>query len=161
MFHTPPPKTQPLQDWAPPPNFNPSKAFPLMHSIVAEVKDVDMAEVSPPKPDDRESERGRIVATGGMRRVFRSRQKARDAHGSVIRRLGGAGSGTDSEDDEGRVPTPPIQNSTHYTLNMSTAPASSNMPYILLGYVIHQNWLFSYRNDHDAPDISSSFSICA
>lgn len=97
---------------------------------------MDMVEVSPPKAEVKEIEGGRAVALGGMRRVFKSRQKARGSRGLGMRRKDDVESGSENEDEDS-VSAPPAQNtSNHYTLNMSAAPTiPSNMPYILLGCV--------------------------
>lgn len=148
LFQQPVPQSPHMPAWVPPPHFSPAKAFPQ-----PDIKDVDMAELSPPKAsqslpvkeEKKEVESGdgdgdRTVALGAMRRVFRSRQKARDR--SRLRR-GRSKSGElddsdedEDSDDEGRV-TPLTQNtSNHYTLNMpGPAPPQSDLPYVLLGYL--------------------------
>ncbi|EED84750.1 predicted protein [Postia placenta Mad-698-R] len=148
LFQQPVPQSPHTPAWVPPPHFSPAKAFPQ-----PDIKDVDMAELSPPKASQslpvkevkKEVESGdgdgdRTVALGAMRRVFRSRQKARDR--SRLRRgRSRSGEVDDSDededsDDEGRV-TPLTQNtSNHYTLNMpGPAPPQSDLPYVLLGYL--------------------------
>jgi hypothetical protein len=132
LFHTPPPRTQQVPDWAPPPHFSPAKAFP----ILPEPNDVHMADVSPPKPSETKSGEGqRTVALGAMRRVFKSRQRARDH--KLVRNLDAPASGSESSDnDDGDVPPMTHSTSHHYTLNMaaSTIPQSET-PYVLLGCV--------------------------
>lgn len=105
-----------------------------------------MSELSPPKrgaspaKDVSATEGERAVALGAVRRVYRSRQRARER--SQLRRGRSRGSydgGSDSSDDsdeEGRT-TPMTQNlSNHYTLNLpGPAAPSSDLPYILLGYL--------------------------
>jgi hypothetical protein len=145
IFHSPTPKTPRIHDWTPPPNFSPSKAFPSVLPFQPETNDVDMVEISPPKAEVKEGEGGRAVAFGGMRRVFRARQKARGSQNAVTpSREGREGDTSESEsgDEEGNMLSRPTQNlSHHYTLNMSTAPTShSDMPYILLGYATCQIW---------------------
>ncbi|KAI0089858.1 Di-sulfide bridge nucleocytoplasmic transport domain-containing protein [Irpex rosettiformis] len=113
-----------------------------------ELKDIDMAEASPPQPhtkehdenekEDAESGR-RKIATGGMVRVFRSRQKqrARNCLATTKMQVGGEASEPESEEEEeGRV-TPITQNtSNHYTLNLpGPAAPQSDTPYVLLGYL--------------------------
>jgi hypothetical protein len=86
--------------------------------------------------EEGEKENGRAVATGGLRRVYKLRQKARVQ--SCSRRNDEDLEHTsedDSEDD--RITRPLTQNtSNHYTLNMPSAPAPpSDAPYVLLGYL--------------------------
>lgn len=120
-----------------------------------ELKDIDMAEASPPQPhaeqnenDDTHTESGggRRIATGGMVRVFRSRQKQKERERSrlAITRTRAqvededenedSGIESDDEDRNGRV-TPITQNtSNHYTLNLPGPIApQSETPYVLLG----------------------------
>jgi hypothetical protein len=97
-----------------------------------------MAEVSPPKADEKEGDGGRVVALGGLRRVFNSRRKARGQTQTSRSRDGRdeADSGSENDVEDDVVFSPPINTSNHYTLNMSNAPAAhSDMPYILLGCV--------------------------
>lgn len=143
---TPVPHTQ-LPSWTPPPSFSPEKAFPSQ----VDIKDIDMADLSPFKNDqsaseqvkhEKDADNGRPVATGGMRRVYNQRRK-RQENRLVVARNRRAGdedevasrSGSESE-EEGTV-TPLAQNtSNHYTLNMpAPAPPQSDLPYILLGYL--------------------------
>ena len=144
---TPVPRTQ-TPSWIPPPLFSPEKAFPSQ----ADIKDIDMADLSPLKDGEHASEQtkhadnGRPVATGGMRRVYNQRRRRQENRlvAARNRRTGDEDevalqSGSESE-DEGTV-TPLTQNtSNHYTLNMP-APAAppapqSDLPYIWLGYFI-------------------------
>jgi len=140
------PHTQP-PSWVPPPLFSPEKAFPSQ----ADVKDIDMADLSPRRNGESTSEQikhekdadnGRPVVTGGMRRVYNQRRKREENRLAVARNRTagdedevGSRSGSESE-DEGTV-TPLTQNtSNHYTLNMpALAPPQSDLPYILLGYL--------------------------
>lgn len=129
IFQSHPPQTNPPYPWAPPPNFSPQKAFSQ-----PELRDVDMSDLSPPKTEEIEKENGRAVATGGLRRVYKLRQKARAE--SRSRRNDEDPEQTsedDSEDD--KIARPLTQNtSNHYTLNMPSAPAPrSDIPYVLLG----------------------------
>ncbi|KAK0506440.1 Di-sulfide bridge nucleocytoplasmic transport domain-containing protein [Armillaria luteobubalina] len=136
IFQTPsrqPPQPYP---WAPPPNFSPSKAFPQPVTS-EEVRDVDMSEVSPPKPEEPKSERGRPIATGGLRRVFRARQKVNGRQLSKTDGHDEEDDDLDSDEENDRDVTPINQNtSNHYTLNLPSPPApQSDTPYILLGYL--------------------------
>ncbi len=140
LFQTP--SRQPSQPypWVPPPNFSPSKAFP-QPSPSEELRDVDMSEVSPPKPEDSPN-RGRLIATGALRRVYRARQQAGSS--SKLSRSYSREDRDDEQDvfddsdpeDDHRAATPVAHNtSNHYTLNMpSPPPPQSDTPYILLGY---------------------------
>ena len=136
---TPVPHTQP-PSWVPPPSFSPEKAFPLQ----PDVKDIDMADLSPLRNGECTSEQskdannGRRVATGGLRRVYNQRRKRQENRLAVAsnRRAGDeddVASGSESE-GEGTV-TPLTQNtSNHYTLNMPAPAPQSDLPYVLLGY---------------------------
>lgn len=135
LFHTPSLRTPHVPDWTPPPNFSAAKAFPSQQ----EPNDVCMADISPPKPGKTPAEVPRVVALGGMRRVFKSRLKARGSPLPVIRSREGRdeiGSGSESDEDDSHL-TPLTQNtSNHYTLNIPTPPApQSDTPYVLLGCV--------------------------
>lgn len=78
-------------------------------------------DMSPPKQEDLSSpEEKRIVATGALRRVYKSREKAR--------RLAVRSHSEDEESDGGERSI--TQN--HYTLNLPSIP-KSDTPYILLG----------------------------
>ncbi|TFY53504.1 hypothetical protein EVG20_g10082 [Dentipellis fragilis] len=144
LFNTPPPHTPHAPAWAPPAQHSPTKPY-------AELADIDMAELSPPKPEEKEKEKekesegGRSVAVGAMRRVFKSRQGARErlALKSTRRRADGededASSGSENESDDGRSSPRKsrVQNlSHHYTLNVpSPAAPHTDTPYVLLGYL--------------------------
>ncbi|KAJ7293914.1 Di-sulfide bridge nucleocytoplasmic transport domain-containing protein [Mycena rebaudengoi] len=136
IFRTPErPPAQPYH-WAPPPNFSPSKAFPS--HAAPELRDVDMREPSPPKPEEAvvAASGSRKIATGGMQRIHKSRMK--QGHMSTIsERDRDIHDGSDSEDDADGLMTPTTQNtSNHYTLNMPSPPApQSDLPYILSGYL--------------------------
>lgn len=131
IFERRPPQTNPPPPWAPPPNFSPQKVFPQPQPA-QELRDVDMSELSPPKPDESEKENGRAVATGAMRRVFNSRRKAR----AKMRDHADGSNDEDSEDDRDNARPLSQTTSTHYTLNMPSASASpSDTPYVLLGYL--------------------------
>ncbi|GBE78697.1 Nucleus export protein [Sparassis crispa] len=139
LFQEPPPHSAYKPAWVPPTDFSPQKAFPQ-----PELKDVDMSELSPLQPTaplaEKDSEGERAVALGAVRRVYRSRQRARER--SMLRKGRSrevhedeSESGDESDDEDRRIP--PAQNmSNHYTLNMSGSAASrSDLPYVLLGYL--------------------------
>jgi len=137
IFQSPPPKSSPnVHAWAPPANFSPEKAFPQ-----EEIKDVDMAEPSPPKPQEAGNDGRRTMALGAVRRVYKSRQtKARSrtpAH--AVEENSGESSGSDDGSDDGRFKSrqPHVRKlSHHFTLNMpSPAPLKTDTPYVLLGYL--------------------------
>lgn len=133
IFQAPVPQTPAVHPWAPPVNFTPQKAFPAQ-----ELRDVDMSELSPPKPEASEKESGRIVATGALRRVFNSRQKARTKvqHAVSLRDDPGYGSEEESDGDADHVGPVTQTTSNHYTLNMPSAPTpQSDTPQVLLGYL--------------------------
>lgn len=94
-----------------------------------------MSELSPQQSEETGTEGGRNVATGALRRVFKSRERERGKNRLAVARRTEDGSGTDSEDDGLLIPH--TQNtSNHYTLNLPSAPApQSDTPYILLGSV--------------------------
>ncbi|KAL4065783.1 Di-sulfide bridge nucleocytoplasmic transport domain-containing protein [Scleroderma yunnanense] len=134
IFQSTLPQTNPSPPWAPPPSFSPHKAFP-QPSPAQELHDVDMSELSPPKPEDNEKENHRVVAIGGMRRVFNSRRRAR-AKPSPKRGDAEGVSEDDSEDDRDHVGPLTQNTSNHYTLNIpATLSTSSDTPYVLLGYL--------------------------
>ena len=143
------PQTPHNHAWAPPPHFSPSKAFPLPE----EIKDVDMTETSPFRNGEesaglltdniKDKDSIRPVATGGLRRVFKQRNKRHDSSLTVQRhRLpeeSDAFSASESDSDDEK-PVGPVNQRTshHYTLNMpAPAPAPSELPYILLGQVFY------------------------
>jgi hypothetical protein len=134
IFQTPPPQTPYVHPWAPPPGFSPTKSF-FQPPSQEEIKDVDMNELSPPKPTEKEAEGGRAMALGAMRRVFKSRNKARENKLSFMRQDEGD-AGQESEDEDSSI-APLTQNtSNHYTLNIPSPPVpQSDLPYILLGYL--------------------------
>lgn len=93
-----------------------------------------MSDLSPPKMEESEKENGRAVATGGLRRVYKLRQKTRAE--SRSRRDNEDPEQTSEDDSEDDGITRPLTHNTsnHYTLNMPSAPAApSNTPYVLLG----------------------------
>lgn len=134
IFQSPPPQTPEQHPWAPPSNFSASKAFP--QPVFQELRDVDMAESSPPGPIEHDTnDTPRAVATGALSRVFKSRQKARDKSRRSTAKDVGDDDGEDSDDSDDD-PTRPLTQTTsnHYTLNVP-APLlpQSDLPYILLG----------------------------
>jgi hypothetical protein len=97
---------------------------------------VDMSELSPPKSEASEKENGRIVATGALRRVFNSRQKARTKSQHVVSLRDDLGYGSDEEIDSDTEHVGPVTQNTsnHYTLNMPANPApGADTPQVLLG----------------------------
>ncbi|KAH9487169.1 Nucleus export protein BRL1 [Psilocybe cubensis] len=144
LFHpTPGPQTPHSHPWVPPPQFSPTKAFPA-----TEIKDIDMTEASPLKGDDAkgnelvvkekegDKDRGRPVAAGGLRRVFKQRTRRLNGRRQRREEDEGPSSSADESDEDGNV-VPHTQNtSNHYTLNMPAPPAPpSDTPYVLLGYL--------------------------
>jgi hypothetical protein len=134
IFQSPPPKSPYVHAWAPPTDFSPEKAFPQ-----EEIRDVDMAETSPPKPQETGVDARRTMALGAVRRVFKSRQKARRmAFEHHVEDDGGESSsasddGSDEEHFKARQ-THVGNLSHHYTLNMpSPTPQRADTPYVLLG----------------------------
>lgn len=157
IFNTPPPQSPHHPAWVPPHGSSPIKAprFPE-----PELRDVDMSEPSPPPlraaapvnhtAEEREGEgevheeerEERSIAVGALRRVFKSRQKARERSRLVPR---GRSRGRVSDDDASEVDEDddddafgPMMHSTsnHYTLNVpAPAPPKSDTPYVLLGCV--------------------------
>ena len=134
IFQSPPPKSPYVHAWAPPADFSPEKAFPQ-----EDIRDVDMAEPSPPKPHETGVDGRRTMALGAVRRVFKSRQKARGrALGNTIEGDGGepsSASDDGSDEEHFRALQPHVRKlSHHYTLNMpSLAPLKADTPYVLLG----------------------------
>ncbi|KAL0577395.1 hypothetical protein V5O48_004590 [Marasmius crinis-equi] len=125
--------------WSPASNFSSTRAFPT--PVTNDVRDVDMSEASPPKPEDPSPDKPesnlRAVATGALRRVYNARQKAEKSRKVIPKHRGSEGDmegEEDSEDDSGGRAVHSTSN--HYTLNMpSPAPPQSDTPYILLGYL--------------------------
>ncbi|KAI0271585.1 Di-sulfide bridge nucleocytoplasmic transport domain-containing protein [Gloeopeniophorella convolvens] len=134
LFASPQPKSPQTHAWAPPPSFLPEKAFPQ-----EELRDVDMAEPSPPRPQDGGDGR-RAMALGAVRRVYNSRQKTRGkalTHAVEDNSEESSASDDGSEDDRPQTRRSRVQKlSHHYTLNMpSPAAPKTDTPYILLGYL--------------------------
>jgi hypothetical protein len=133
IFQSPPPKSPYVHAWAPPQNFSPEKAFPQ-----EEIKDVDMAEPSPPKAQDAGTDGRRTMALGAVRRVFKSRQKARSrAHPHAFEENSGESSASDggSDDEHFKSGLSHVRKlSHHYTLNMPPpAPLNADTPSLLTG----------------------------
>jgi hypothetical protein len=146
MLNVPPPATPHRDAWAPP-----AQAY-------AEIRDVDMAEASPPAArsqppapptstattsndvhgeqdgeEEIETKGERRVALSGLRRVYRSRQRMRERTRKTVR-AADADSGLESEEEDEASVVPSMSN--HYTLNVGGAPPSApDTPYVLLGYV--------------------------
>jgi hypothetical protein len=133
IFQSPPPKSPYVHAWSPPENFSPEKAFPQ-----EEIRDVDMAEPSPPKLQETRADGRRAMALGAVRRVFRSRQKVRSrvhAHGNEEDSETSLASDDGSDDERLSSLRPRVGKlSHHYTLNMPSPPQpKADTPYILLG----------------------------
>lgn len=103
-----------------------------------------MAEASPPPRTTDEADddnyvvgKPRVIATGGLKRVYSARQKLREkSRFSLVQaKVDSEHSDAESDEDDDRVVTPITQNtSNHYTLNMpGPAVPRSETPYILLG----------------------------
>lgn len=95
-----------------------------------------MSEVSPDKPGEPKPDNGggRTMASGALRRIFKSRQKTRDIR---VARKPRQEEGddedvfiSDSEEDQRAVA---MKTSNHYTLNMASPSSQSDLPYILSG----------------------------
>jgi hypothetical protein len=133
IFQSPPPKSPHVHAWAPPANFSPDKAFPQ-----EDIRDVDMEEPSPPKPQETGTDGRRTMALGGVRRVFKSREKARSralAHAVEENSEESSESDVESGDERFKPRQPHVRKlSHHYTVNMSSsAPLKTDTPYVLLG----------------------------
>lgn len=152
LFPAPGPHTHVPSRWHPPPS---------PHIRNPEIVDVDMSEVSPniPKTQQQPQEdspskpekESRVVALGGIRKVFRSRngkaaskQYNVDASDADEESLNSEVEGERS-DHEGRViqSTQPTTTNNHYTLNLaSSAPTTKpDFPYTLSGSVLRSNLL--------------------
>ena len=97
-----------------------------------------MAEPSPPKPQEPGVDGRRTMALGAVRRVFKSRQKARGRPlGHTVEEDEGESSVSDDGSDEEhfKARQPHVRKlSHHYTLNMpSPVPLKADTPYVLLG----------------------------
>lgn len=129
-MNIPAPQTPQRDAWVPP------------TSSYVEIKDVDMAEVSPPqKPtppaesDEEERNGKRVIALSGLKRVYKSRKKQRERSRLAMERAKVEDVGDSGDESEDGVASPVTQNtSNHYTLNLP-GPASpqSDTPYVLLG----------------------------
>jgi len=140
LFNAAPPQTPHTPAWEPP------QHSPFKTPAQPEIHDIDMNEATPSKPEENDKEnvaeqkeesleQKRPIATGALRRVFRSRRRTRGRS----RRLDDnedSGLGSESEDDEDeQVALRPQKTSNHYTLNLPAhAPPQSETPYLLLGY---------------------------
>jgi len=98
-----------------------------------------MAESSPPKPQETGVDGRRTMALGAVRRVFKSRQKARGRTlGHAVEDDGGESSSASDDGSDGehfKARQPHVRKlSHHYTLNMpSPVPLKTDTPYVLLG----------------------------
>lgn len=149
LFPAPGPRTPVPPQWQPPPP----------HVRNPEIVDVDMSEVSPniPKAQQQPQEdspsklekESRVLALGGIRRVFRSRLGKAASKQYNIDADDADEESVNSEveeeknDHEGRVMrlTQPATTNNHYTLNLaSSAPtAKPDLPYTLSGSVLWSN----------------------
>lgn len=133
LFETPRQQSPSPSPWHPPSNFSPSKIF-----AGDEIKDVDMADASPPNVERPKTDRP--IATGGLRRVYNARHKAGPSGLSVVRTRTSNEDDWDSEESDEDAPVSrsrkAVATSNHYTLNLP-GPQSpqSDTPYILLGFV--------------------------
>jgi hypothetical protein len=127
-----------------------------------------MSDLSPPISEENDAESGRSVATGALRRVFKSREKARNRNRLGSRLSSEEDSGSES-DGQGHRVTPHTRNtSNHYTLNLPSASAHSDTPYILLGYafsqifcnVIHILFPVTSSSSSTCPWSSSFYTLC-
>lgn len=120
--------------WAPPSTVSSATMFPS--PSIDEPKDIDMSEASPPKPEEPKElkpDNDRAVATGALRRVYRARHKTPRGRRTVQARNRGSETDDDDEATDEELDLMNQNTSNHYTLNMSSAPSRSDMPYILLG----------------------------
>ncbi|KAF7800321.1 hypothetical protein EIP86_011571 [Pleurotus ostreatoroseus] len=146
MLNIPSPQTPVPTHWVPPPGPVMARLFPQ-----PEVHDVDMAEPSPPRPppseralekemDEDEGEK-RLIATGGLRRVFKARQKKMKSE-----RYGRSRVETEDEEEadlESDELRAHVTKATNYTLNVAHGSGlHADKPYILLGY-LQVFWQFS------------------
>jgi hypothetical protein len=137
IFQSPVPQTPHPPAWVPPPfQASPTKSY----QPLAEVDDVDMSELSPPKPETSEEDLSRAVSLGGMRRVFRSRHERAKSKSRARVEDDYSDEGETESDTDHRVTRSksvgPQTMSNHYTLNLPSPPApKSELPYILSGSV--------------------------
>ncbi|KAK7468461.1 hypothetical protein VKT23_002972 [Stygiomarasmius scandens] len=144
MFSTPARSQSQPPAWVPPSNSSHVTSFPRPSSQPPELDDVEMPDASPPKqpeeptsPETPRSER-RVVATGGLRRVFQKRQKTRGSRLALVRNCEPESENEDDYDqsDDEQLQSITQRTSNHYTLNMpSHTPSRSDTPYVLLGYL--------------------------
>jgi hypothetical protein len=104
-----------------------------------EIRDVDMVEPSPPKPQETGLDGHRTMALGAVRRVFKSQQKARGrVPGHTVEDDGGEYSSANNDginEEHSKALQPHVCKLSHcYTLNMpSRVPLKADTPYVLLG----------------------------
>ncbi|EIN13251.1 hypothetical protein PUNSTDRAFT_117117 [Punctularia strigosozonata HHB-11173 SS5] len=153
LFQSPQmPAPQPNYPWAPPSGFSPTKAFPQ-----PEIPEVTMGEASPevprPKPavsddvkdniegdgpveGDSKTDERRVVALGGLKRVFKKRQAALARTRRREALSEGETDGSSEEEGEERgMKTVTKKMTNHYTLNMPGVSGQGDLPYLLLGYL--------------------------
>lgn len=159
VMNIPPPQTTHAPAWVPP------------------VRDIDMADVSALSADasmtdgtgdaegdakgkegEGEQERGRegeredshrTISTGGLRRLYRSRQRVREKSRRALVRVEDEASGSEDEDRDADELHAPVQNTmNHYTVNLSSPAPQSDMPAVLTGYVALLYYVF-YGIVHD------------
>ena len=107
-----------------------------------------MTEISPLKNDEasdgshngndsKDKDSSRPVAIGGLRRIFKQRNKRQESRLITRRHREEDGSASDGDSEDERTAAPVTQaTSHHYTLNMpGPAPQPSDLPYVLLGHV--------------------------
>ncbi len=87
--------------------------------------------------DSKDKDSSRRVATGGLRRVFKQRNKHQESRLTTRRHQEEEGSASDGDSEDEKRAAPVTQTTSHhYTLNMpGPAPPPSELPYVLLGHV--------------------------
>lgn len=107
-----------------------------------------MTEISPLKNDEtsngshndndsKDKDSTRPVATGGLRRVFKQRNRRQESRLITRRHREEEGSASEGDSEDEKAAAPVTQTTSHhYTLNMpGPAPQPSDLPYVLLGHV--------------------------
>lgn len=131
--------------WQPPLNFSPEKAF--------DIKDVDMADASPPPAQGTgDNATKRKVAMGAVRRVYNSRSRhAKSKSTLALVHAGSISNSEEEEDDEDEI-IAGSSNHNHYTLNMlggvmgagHGAPEAKGVPDVMLGCVSTPSSYYNY-----------------
>ncbi|KAF8736636.1 hypothetical protein AX14_014211 [Amanita brunnescens Koide BX004] len=112
-----------------PPALKPS-TNPFLPQPTQEIKDVDMSDASPGKTEENK-ETGRLMAFGGLKRIYNQRHKAK-----LLRKQRQEGHSDDDTDEDTSSNSTTHNTSNHYTLNLPAPSASQpETPYILLGYL--------------------------